>query len=285
MHRIDENTYIDNTLITCAEYQLFIDEMYAPGKYHHPDHWITHQFPAGRAHMPIVGVRPEDARTFCLWLTQRAHGLWRYRVPTAQEATDYPLKTNIHTPLGYWLSQSEFRRFAWSGTHPINPRALELGFNYPLDIDPALDLNRTQNRAKNLDFDRMQTRTRAQEIIKYAGGIHGRALDRILDRADEFDRRLIQALDHDLKRSRYPAKTSILSLDIARQRASDLMSAREVVRTRYAHDPIVQGIIVDINRTLDIVLYIYFDILTLQERIVGRSPAFEGIRIVKERVR
>ena len=27
MQRIDENTYIDDTLVTCAEYQLFIDEM------------------------------------------------------------------------------------------------------------------------------------------------------------------------------------------------------------------------------------------------------------------
>ena len=26
-HRIDEKTYIDDTLVTCAEYQLFIDEM------------------------------------------------------------------------------------------------------------------------------------------------------------------------------------------------------------------------------------------------------------------
>ena len=29
----------------------------------------------------------------------------------------------------------------------------------------------------------------------------------------------------------------------------------------------------------------YIDILTLKERIAGRSPAFEGIRLVKERVR
>jgi len=32
-------------------------------------------------------------------------------------------------------------------------------------------------------------------------------------------------------------------------------------------------------------LDLFIDIYTLQERIAGRSPVFEGIRIVKERVR
>ncbi len=30
---------------------------------------------------------------------------------------------------------------------------------------------------------------------------------------------------------------------------------------------------------------VYLDLLTLQARIAGRSPAFEGIRLVKERIR
>lgn len=28
MQRIDENTFIDDTLVTCVEYQLIIDEMH-----------------------------------------------------------------------------------------------------------------------------------------------------------------------------------------------------------------------------------------------------------------
>ena len=44
----------------------------------------------------------------------------------------------------------------------------------------------------------------------------------------------------------------------------------------------------DRSVTLDFVdtyFGIYVDLLTLQERIAGRSPAFEGIRLVKERIR
>jgi hypothetical protein len=55
--RIDENTYIDDTLVTCAEYQLFVDEMREEGKYSQPDHWISYQFPGGKAKEPILGLR------------------------------------------------------------------------------------------------------------------------------------------------------------------------------------------------------------------------------------
>jgi len=284
MYRIDENTYIDETLITCGEYQLFIDEMRGPGKYYRPDHWITHQFSKGQAHLPILGVRPMDANAFCVWLSERERGRWKYRVPTLREATDYPLKLHTQTLFGYWLDQKEIRRFTWNGLVPVNPRGLVLDFDYNLNIDPALDLNRTQDRAKRLDFDRIQTRTRAQEIIRNIEEVHGRALNRILSRADDLDRQLIRALNHDLNRAPDQTRSGIHSLDLARQRAHDLMSARDVVRVRCVGNPSAQGIIVDINRTLDIVLYIYIDILTLRERIAGRSPAFEGIRIVKERM-
>jgi hypothetical protein len=39
------------------------------------------------------------------------------------------------------------------------------------------------------------------------------------------------------------------------------------------------------NKDLERALDIFIDLYTLQERIAGRSPAFEGIRLVKERVR
>jgi hypothetical protein len=56
--RIDENTYIDDTLVTCAEYQLFIDEMREQDKYYQPDHWTSYQFPEGGARTNL-GVRTD----------------------------------------------------------------------------------------------------------------------------------------------------------------------------------------------------------------------------------
>jgi hypothetical protein len=55
--RIDENIYIDDTLVTCVEYQLFVDEMREQGKYYQPDHWTSYQFPKGLARESILGVR------------------------------------------------------------------------------------------------------------------------------------------------------------------------------------------------------------------------------------
>ena len=90
--RIDENTYIDDTLVTCAEYQLFIDEMREQGKYYQPDHWISYQFQEGTGREPILGARHADAIAFCDWLTIRDRMGWRYRLPSMSEARIYPTK-------------------------------------------------------------------------------------------------------------------------------------------------------------------------------------------------
>jgi hypothetical protein len=360
MHRIDENTYIDDSLITCAEYQLFIDEMSGPGKYRQPDHWTTNYFPSGDGHQPILGVRSLDAEAFCVWLTQHTLHEWHYRLPIAQEAATYPLRPYKQTPLGYWLLGSS--RFAWNHPIPTNPRNLTYNNHPNLDLDikralahdsnhnhdRELDLNRTRARIRDLDLDNVRARTHTSfrimarthtmgNILDYLLDLdreitqtHLRALERILDRALDLDRDLAQVLNQnrDLTRTDH----TLHSLDIASKRAYDLIKARKIAVTRaetptrprpqkYSgnmirrliqrsfhtlaptarrilsfYNPEVTGfrdldrkiarnLVGDITRTLDHVLYIYVDILTLHERIAGRSPAFEGIRIVKERVK
>ncbi|MBD2774970.1 hypothetical protein [Iningainema tapete] len=84
--RIDENVEIDISYITCAEYQLFIDEMLKVGKHRQPDHWTTDRFPPGDAKKPIVGVRGSYAEEFCKWLTQQHLAQdFRYRLPNLAE--------------------------------------------------------------------------------------------------------------------------------------------------------------------------------------------------------
>src|SRR5258708_9521176 len=56
--RVDDDRYIDNDLVSCAEYQLFIDERRAAGNYHQPDYWRGTHFPAGSARQPVLGIRP-----------------------------------------------------------------------------------------------------------------------------------------------------------------------------------------------------------------------------------
>ncbi|MCP4417203.1 MAG: NACHT domain-containing protein, partial [Chloroflexi bacterium] len=105
--RLDETTYADSSLVTQAEYQLFLNEMRGSGSYRQPDHWSDLQFTRGDGQTPIVGVRPSDAHAFCNWLTERESGPWRYRLPTAKEQSRPPLNTVAPTEndsmAGYWF--------------------------------------------------------------------------------------------------------------------------------------------------------------------------------------
>ncbi|MCA9998442.1 MAG: hypothetical protein KDE56_21920, partial [Anaerolineales bacterium] len=79
---LDENRYIDGSLVTHAEYQLFLDEMREQEKFYQPDHWQTGQFAVGTGNLPVVGVRSGDAEAFVGWLNgrQEEEG-WVFRVP------------------------------------------------------------------------------------------------------------------------------------------------------------------------------------------------------------
>jgi len=87
LQRIDENREIDRTFISCAEYQLFLDEMRANDKFYQPDHWTTFHFPKGSALQPIAGVRAQDAEKFCEWLSEEENK--KYRCPALAEAQEF----------------------------------------------------------------------------------------------------------------------------------------------------------------------------------------------------
>lgn len=136
MQRIDENIYIDDSLVTCAEYQLFIDEMCEQGKYYQPDHWTSYQFPVGQAREPILGIRFNDIEAFCDWLRRREDGEWFYRQPNYLEAAKYPIKSTNNLSIGYWIKGGNYQfGFAWIGD-PIRDRFLA----QPLDLNHAYSL-------------------------------------------------------------------------------------------------------------------------------------------------
>jgi len=143
MQRIDDNTYIDDTLVTCAEYQLFIDEMREQGKYYQPDHWTSYQFPSGKGREAILGVRHSDAVIFCAWLTDREASEWKYRLPFEFEAKKFDVEHRVrHSPIGYWIMAAEnldlfFTRdrvkvFFWLDR-------VDIGGNSILDLDSIID--------------------------------------------------------------------------------------------------------------------------------------------------
>jgi hypothetical protein len=364
--RINSITYIDDTLITSAEYQLFIDEMQEDGQYFRPDHWISDQFPDGQGREAILGVRFSDALAFCKWLTERETGDWRYRLPTTAEAEKYLLTPGSNrSPLGYWVTESDNQaRFAWIGNVATDPR----GINDDLISVLNLALSSAADLAHRLTFDLNSTYGLA-DLVKSYGRADVSELDSALNNVCQLDRALHNALDsalpyeralrttknlsnlrelnHSLKRSLELAMVRSQTLDHARHivpivklepalaHVLDPVTANELCHS-LAHSRIYARILIvahqcapefhfdhalkpvisrrhdpDITKTLDSILNreldnalkreldsalnrgsdfdldsplkLYVDLFTLQERIAGRSPVFEGIRLVKER--
>ena len=303
MQRIDENTYIDDSLVTCAEYQLFIDEMREQGKYYQPDHWASYQFPEGQAGEPVLGVRHSDAVAFCEWLTQRENKEWQYRLPTQKEIVAFPIKPIGINPLGYWANEDY--QFIWIETIPED--------DLELDIDRAKDFLDRKNKSFQDSLLRAITKilVRAQNIISVnaPNGIREgfshtivrarKIFARTITRTFNLDRILVSALnrDFDIDRDRDRDIDQAIAraydlihdfnlgraVDIFRNHAlnfdNDLDSLHEY--THYLNHE--QALDFDIDRSL--ILDIYVDLFILEERIAGRSPAFEGIRLVKERTR
>ncbi|BAY43401.1 hypothetical protein SAMD00079811_09810 [Scytonema sp. HK-05] len=98
--RIDEQLEIDNdSYITCAEYQLFLDET---GEARQPQHWHSKRFPSGDAKKIISGINQGDKYRFCVWLkswsekqglnNQLTESLTFYRLPTPSERIQHPIK-------------------------------------------------------------------------------------------------------------------------------------------------------------------------------------------------
>jgi hypothetical protein len=85
MARLGAAAYVSHTLLTNAEYQLFVDEVAQAGEFRHLDHWNAKCPRANEATWPAVGVRASDARRFCDWLSERDREGWRYRLPAVGE--------------------------------------------------------------------------------------------------------------------------------------------------------------------------------------------------------
>lgn len=103
LQRIDDTREIDDDFISCAEYQLFLDDMRTKEKHHQPDHWTESRFAKGQATNPVLGVRAEDAIAFCAWLSrlrQPSEEKIIYRLPQMDEAIFIKA---IQSKFGAWV--------------------------------------------------------------------------------------------------------------------------------------------------------------------------------------
>ena len=84
-----ESVWLDQECITCAEYQLFINETAKFNEQHRPAHWQEDVFIYGEGLKPVAGVSFKDAEGFCEWLTKKySENLFQYRLPKKRELED-----------------------------------------------------------------------------------------------------------------------------------------------------------------------------------------------------
>lgn len=247
--RIDENTYIDDSLVTCAEYQLFIDEMRIKGEYYQPDHWPGPRFPKGDARKPVLGVRPSDATLFCRWLARnQGTSEWSYRLPSLTESLSYHL--NIKTPnlTGYWVEDKGEFRFEWVGSHPEDPWGiLQLKENILSSILQYLPAG-SEHLSRTINDIQEEVDDVIAEII--AGNSYI-SMDGAFNKEWE---KVISALDKEL---------------------ADNLARKIAGYYSYGFRFVQQ----------DNAIKEYVRLRTMQARIAGTSPAFEGIRLVRERIK
>ena len=261
--RIDESTYIDDTLVTCGEYQLFIDEMREQEKYYQPDHWKSYRFPKGHARELILGVRCSDVVAFCEWLTIRVASDWRYRLPTKADITNFPINPVVQGLLGCWIvGPSKDVQFSWIGDVPVNPRSIRFESNLDVNLATKRKIAQAISRASALDLE--QNVKLSYSLDDYFG-FNKNFYNYGAPVPSEFRDQALFPFVSKITNRRYSPHT----YDLNRAVHNALNFAREPAR----------------NSIITMGIDVYIDLFTLQERIAGRSPAFEGIRLVKERIR
>lgn len=143
MVHLHNEVFIDTSLITCAEYQLFLDEQSMLGYHYQPKYWTTGQFPQGNGHMAVLGVQPSDALAFCQWLTEKYVGAWHYRLPTKNEQqlleTTLQEVCKFERDTGYWIEHG--RSFAWSSDKVPPPLEWDGIKFHPFVFDQASDFD------------------------------------------------------------------------------------------------------------------------------------------------
>lgn len=164
---IDDTRSLDTDLITCAEYQLFIDHMRSQEEYHQPDHWTAFHFPKGQALEPIAGVRFEDAKAFCEWLSERQGQT--FRLPGREETKNF-LEDSGTFP-GFWekegnlavLSPGKGMKFLkeLAQKHSNLPLPSKLTLNPYLKVALRLEREREIQR----EFDAIEKLTRPLQLI------------------------------------------------------------------------------------------------------------------------
>lgn len=312
--RIDERIEIDTSCISCAEYQLFIDQKRKEDRYYQPDHWSTYRYPEGTSSDPITGIRPSDAIDFCEWLNSRYPSReFRYRIPSFEEVEANPRE---NSEVGCWCTVGA--RNIVAGISPQYWRLWEskLGETFKSDVafihSDGVGRDLPEVQLSNIPLHgALDVMTISNDPL-HRKHTHDadlrRALNMFLVRDRKRDLAFLQdlirscalALNINLKRSS-PALASALNsfstIDVPSATALIrgfllLMSGLRVDSSQKMSEsqleeffqPLFKGLHDDHPTTYQFVFQIYLFFLVATKRQVNEIAAWESIRIVRERI-
>jgi energy-coupling factor transporter ATP-binding protein EcfA2 len=245
MMLIGKDVYADMSLISCAEYQLFLDEQHDQA--HWPDHWPGGHFPVGQGHKPVLGVRASDALAFCEWLTRRDSGEWRYRLPWlgrhSHEAASGTYLARGARGSGYW-GRTEAGPVCVGDARPLASPSL-LTQRYAADLHLIAGRLHTMRQvlqdacehARELEYATMSF-SRTVELVDVltqarAGGERCAWLSHMQSALPSTHHGgQEQALDFEMRRFQNLDALPVALLDTARTRALAVIQARAIVEAR-----------------------------------------------------
>jgi NACHT domain len=144
MARLGEASHISLTLLTNAEYQLFVDDSEARQDHRHLDHWRVRQHRSEEGAAPAVGIRASDALRLCEWLTERERDGRRFRLPRAGELSERQARRVVDACDGvpHWEELDP----ALTCLPKPDPRVAQEHLSWQLRFDVAQDLSRTMQQ-------------------------------------------------------------------------------------------------------------------------------------------
>ena len=211
LQRLNDKTEIDSEFISCAEYQLFLNDT---DKNYQPAHWQTRHFRQGTARQAVLGVRAVDAQDFCRWLSDKTGD--NYRLPTRLEIQQTSVASSTQHHATWCLGRDGYDLF-WQQPSDKTACTQRLDEFHLLPVKFSFDLlKKYPNRYKTLSYllscYSFRARARALDRDRSLGLARARALDLDLDLIRALDLDLIRDLDLYLIRARARALDLYLNL-------------------------------------------------------------------------
>jgi len=299
LQRIDDKREIDRTFISCAEYQLFLDEMREQGKFYQPDHWTNYRFHKGLANSPITGVRANDAQAFCDWLSYRED--LTYRLPKQKEITE---DSTINFPelIAIWCQERE-------GNHElrfISPKCKQDIFE---KINSLLSREAQSVLPLIEVFDYTKCRIRERENRLASRGYYilseavYTAFARVLDMSRSLGRTDIQINEHKQSLGKVdflPLLDNCIAADTPLEKrkawrlyalvlactyyeTARMPTKASLLKNLSKYIPFLPNPTISTSMDQQMILETYWWLKITMLREAGELPAWEGIRIVRER--